>query len=495
MGSLPENPRIYILGAGFAGRAIAREIHGKAVLGTIVAFLDDDSAKIGRRIEGIPVLGPIRDVVKLLARTPADEAIIAMPSASREHLRELYFLLKEAGFARIRIVPDVAQILEGDAHLVQAREIDPQDLLGRSPVAIGLKKSIEWLAGKRVMVTGAGGSIGSELARQLLSAGVERLYLFGHGENSIYQIDRELRALQAGGVGVSTAIVPVIGELKDRRYMESIMKRLKATVVFHAAAYKHVPMMEANTIAAIENNVFGTRNLVDACLSAGVRRFVLVSTDKAVEPLCVYGASKYLSERIAMAAQSKAGRDEHYMVVRFGNVLGSRGSILPLFMQQIAQGGPVTVTDPRASRYFMTIPEACSLVLKAGGVGAGGESYLLDMGDPILIRDLAEQVIRFSGFIPDKDIKIEYIGLRAGERIEEKLVAHDEDLLKTTFSRINRLVRHDSSFNLERALDDLEPACFGSPGKPEAYRNRRTLRTALRKHIPTVEDKPDEPEY
>jgi FlaA1/EpsC-like NDP-sugar epimerase len=495
MGHIPENPRIYIIGAGFAGRAIAREIREKAVFGSIVAFLDDDPLKVGHRIDDVPVLGPIRDVARLLARTPADEAIIAIPSASREYLRELYYILKEAGFARIRIVPDVAQVIEGDAHLVQAREIDPQDLLGRSPVAIGLRKSIQWLSGRRVMVTGAGGSIGSELARQLLSAGVERLYLFGHGENSIYQIDRELRALQAGGVGVSTAIVPVIGELKDRLYMENVMLRLRADVVFHAAAYKHVPMMEANTIAAIENNVFGTQNLVDACLASGVRRFVLVSTDKAVEPLCVYGASKFLSERITMQAQSRAASGQHYMVVRFGNVLGSRGSILPLFKQQIAQGGPVTVTDPRASRYFMTIPEACSLVLKAGGVGSGGSSYLLDMGEPIMIRDLAEQVIRFSGFVPDRDIRIEYIGLRPGERLEEKLVADDERLEPTSHPRINRLQRLNGAFNLDAALLALRPACFATPEAPEAYRNRRVLRSALRSCIPSVEEKPDEPEF
>lgn len=495
MGSQPDNARIYIIGAGFAGRAIARDIHSKSVFGTIVAFLDDDPDKIGKRIEGVTVLGPIRDVVKLLARTPADEAIIAMPSASREYIRELYYTLKEAGFSRIRIVPDIAQVLEGEAHLVQAREIDPQDLLGRNPVAIGLKKSLEWLAGKRVMVTGAGGSIGSELARQLLSAGVERLYLFGHGENSIYQIDKELKALQAGGVGVSTAVVPVIGELKDRAYMASIMKRLKASVVIHAAAYKHVPMMEANTVAAIENNVFGTLNLVDACLEAKVRRFVLISTDKAVEPLCVYGASKFLAERITQAAQAKAGEGEHYMTVRFGNVLGSRGSILPLFKQQISQGGPVTVTHPEARRYFMTIPEACSLVLKAGGVGSGGESYILDMGEPIAIRELAEQVIRFLGYVPDKDIKIEYIGLRPGERLLESLVASDEVLERTSFPKINRLQRKRGGFDLEAAIDELRGPCYGQPERPDEYRNRRRLRAALRRHIPTVEDKPDEPEY
>lgn len=495
MESVPENSRIYIIGAGFAGRAIARDIQRKSVLGSIVAFLDDDPDKIGRKIEGVTVLGPIRDVVRLLARTPADEAIIAMPSASREYIKELYFALKEAGFSRIRIVPDIAQVVEGEAHLVQAREIDPQDLLGRSPVAIGLKKSLEWLAGKRVMVTGAGGSIGSELARQLLSAGVERLYLFGHGENSIYQIDRELKALQAGGVGVKTAVVPVIGELKDRAYMASIMPRLKAGVVIHAAAYKHVPMMEANTVAAIENNVFGTLNLVDACLAAKVERFILVSTDKAVEPLCVYGASKHLAERIVSAAQARAADGGHYMTVRFGNVLGSRGSILPLFKQQIAQGGPVTVTHPDAKRYFMTIPEACSLVLKAGGVGSGGDSYILDMGEPIAIRDLAEQVIRFSGFVPERDIKIEYIGLRPGERLLEGLVAANEELQKTAFPKINKATRRPDGFDLEAALDDLRGPCFGSAGRPDEYRNRKMLRAALRRHVPSVEEKPDEPEY
>jgi len=277
--------------------------------------------------------------------------------------------------------------------------------------------------------------------------------------------------------------------------MENMILRLKADVVFHAAAYKHVPMMEANTIAAIENNVFGTQNLVDACLASGVKRFVLISTDKAVEPLCIYGASKFLSERIVMQAQARAGSGQNYMVVRFGNVLGSRGSILPLFKQQIAQGGPVTVTDPRASRYFMTIPEACSLVLKAGGVGSGGASYLLDMGEPIMIRDLAEQVIRFSGFVPDRDIKIEYIGLRPGERLQEKLFADDERLEQTSYPRINRLERLHGDFDLDAALRALKPACFAMPEAPHAYRNRRLLRSVLRTYIPTVEEKPDEPEY
>lgn len=491
-----EEPRIYVIGAGFAGQSIAREIRARGILGRVVAFLDDNPAKIGIRLENIPVLGPIKDVVDLLRRTPADEAIIAMPGAARDYLRELYGILKNAGFARIRILPSIAQIVEGDAHLIQARAIDPQDLLGRGPIVIGLKESLAYLRNKRVLVTGAGGSIGSELARQLLSAGVQRLYLFGHGENSIYQIDRELRLLQAGGVGVKTDIVPVIGELKDRPYMEHILKRLKADVIFHTAAYKHVPMTEENPVAAVENNVFGTWNLVESAKASGVQRLVLVSTDKAVDPICIYGASKMLAERIVRGAQRSAGSRQRFMVVRFGNVLGSRGSILPLFQRQIETGGPVTVTDPEASRYFMTIPEACSLVLKTGGVGEGGESYLLDMGEPIKIKDLAEQLIRFYGFEPERDIPIRYIGLRPGERSEETLHTSRETLEPTAFPRINRLsLSKDAELSVETVLAELHPICAPREGADSTYRNRRRLREVLRRYIPTLEQIPDEPEY
>jgi FlaA1/EpsC-like NDP-sugar epimerase len=491
-----EAARIYIIGAGFAGRALAREIAAKAIFGTVVAFLDDDAAKIGGRIEGAPVLGPIRDVVDLLRRTPADEAIIAIPSASREFLRDLYVLLKRAGFVRIRIVPGIAQIVEERAHLIQAREIDPQDLLGRNPIAIGLKESLSYLRGKRVLITGAGGSIGSELSRQLLSAGVARLYLFGHGENSVYQIDRELRLLQEEGIGERTAIVPVLGELKDDDYLRFIFSRLKADAVFHAAAYKHVPMSEENPIAAVENNVFGTRNLVEACLSAGLRRFVLISTDKAVDPVSVYGASKMLAERIVLDAAGRASPGHEYIVLRFGNVLGSRGSILPLFKSQIEKGGPVTVTHPEAKRYFMTVPEACSLVLKTGGVGKGGMTYLLDMGEPVRIRDLAEQLIRFYGYEPSKDIKIEYTGLRAGERIEERLFCAGETILPTEYPRINRLERRDGAPNeLGSLLDLLAPCCRLVEGKEGLYRSRKALRAALKKAIPSLIVPDHEPEF
>ncbi|MDR0315713.1 MAG: polysaccharide biosynthesis protein, partial [Treponema sp.] len=411
--SSKKTGRLYIIGAGFAGRTLANELKAKAIFGEVVAFLDDDPEKIGRRIENIPVLGPIRDVAKLLRMNPADEAIIAIPSASREYLKELYTILKKAGFERIRILPGISQIIDGDAHLIQTRSIDPQDLLGRTPVAIQLKQSLAYLRGKRVLVTGAGGSIGSELCRQLLSAGAARLYLFGHGENSIYQIDRELRLLQEEGVGEKASLVPVIGDLKDAEYMNYIIGQLRADVVFHTAAYKHVPMMEENPVAAIENNVMGTDNLIRAVIAHKVQRFVHITTDKAVDPVSVYGASKYLCEQLALEAAASAGTGTaapNFMVVRFGNVLGSRGSIVPLFQKQIEKGGPVTVTHPDMRRWFMTIPEACSLVLKAGGVGENGRLYLLDMGEPVRIRDLAEQMIRFYGFEPETEIKIEYTG-------------------------------------------------------------------------------------
>lgn len=479
--------RIYIIGAGFAGQNIAREIRKKGIFGEVVAFLDDDPQKIGRTVEGIPVLGPIGDVAKLLRMNPADEAVIAIPSASREYLRELYGTLKRAGFVKIRILPGISQIIEGDAHLIQARNIDPQDLLGRTPVAIGLKESLRYLRGKRVLVTGAGGSIGGEIARQLLSGGAQRLYLFGHGENSIYQIDRELRLLQEEGVGEKAIIVPIIGDLKDRDYMDHILGRLKADVVFHCAAYKHVPMMEENPVAAVENNVLGTDNLVAAALKHGVKRFVLISTDKAVDPVSVYGASKALCERIVLGAGAKVGPGQEFMVVRFGNVLGSRGSIMPLFQKQIEKGGPVTVTHPEAQRWFMTIPEACSLVLKAGGVGENGKLYLLDMGEPVKIRDLAEQMIRFYGYEPDQDIRIEYIGMRPGERLDERLWSEDELPLETEYPRIRRVERRkEVGLDLQALLEELLPICRFDPRHPQAYRDRTLLRSALRRAVPTV---------
>lgn len=480
--------KFYIIGAGFAGQMLAQEIRRKKIFGTVAAFLDDDETLIGKQIEGIPCLGPIREVANILRCGPLDEAIIAIPSAPVERIREIYEILKAGGFAHIRILPSVSQIVDGKARFIQTREIDPLDILGRTPVIIPLHESLKYLRGKRVIITGAGGSIGSELARQLLSGGAERLYLFGHGENSIVSIYRELHVLQQEGVGEKATVVPIIGDMKDREYVNYIIKHTKADVVFHCAAYKHVPMMEENPVAAVQNNVFGTKNLLDAALESKVQRFVLISTDKAVNPVSVYGASKMLCEKMVLQYAKKADQNQKFMFVRFGNVLGSRGSILPLFQQQIKTGGPVTVTGEKVERYFMTIPESCSLVLETGGVGENGKSYLLDMGEPLNILDMAKQIIKFSGLEPGRDIKIKMIGLREGERESEPLWLKEEEPKKTAYEKILELKNLEfGDEKLDALLAELEPICFWR-GDEESFRNRTKLVSILRKAVPTLDE-------
>lgn len=488
--------RLYIIGAGFAGQTIAADIKRKRIFGTVTAFLDDDKALIGTKIDGVPVLGTIDNLASIFRPTEDDEAIIAIPSAAVERIREIYESLKKSGFLRIKILPGISQVVNGTARFVQIREIDPLDILGRTPVTIPLKESLAYLRGKRVLITGAGGSIGSELSRQLLSGGAERLYLFGHGENSIYQIDRELRLLQSEGVGEKASVVPIIGDMADRAYVDYIIGRTRCDVIFHCAAYKHVPMMEENPVAAVANNVFGTQNLLDAAARHGVKRFVLISTDKAVEPVSVYGVSKLLSEKLVLDAARTASDSANFMFVRFGNVLGSRGSILPLFMEQIKNGGPVTVTSPDMERYFMTIPEACSLVLQTGGVGKNGESYLLDMGERIKIIELAEQIIRFSGLEPHKDIGITIVGKRKGERETEPLWLAEEEPKKTEYAKILRLKNLEFTHDYITALlAKLKPICTCSPNElPDAgiFRNKELLLEILCAEFPSLKKFYDE---
>lgn len=483
-----SNSRLYIIGAGFAGQMIAREISRKSIFGKIAAFFDDNKELIGTQIDGIPVIGPIKAMPSLLQVTAIDEAIIAIPSAPVEKIKEIYSVLKQCGFIKIKILPSISQIIDGKAHLVQTRDIDPLDILGRNPVIIPLHESLSYLRGKRVLITGAGGSIGSELSRQLLSAGAERLYLFGHGENSIVNIYRELHNLQNEGVGEKTNVVPIIGDMKDREYVRYIISHTHCDVIFHCAAYKHVPMMEENPVAVIENNVFGTKNLIDASLEFGVNKFVLISTDKAVDPVSVYGVSKMICEKLVNEAASKIKSEQSFMFVRFANVLGSRGSILPFFMEQISNGMPITVTDAKMERYFMTIPEACSLVLQTGGVGENGKSYLLDMGEPIKILELAEQIIRFSGLEPYKDVDIKFIGTRPGERLYEPLWLKEENPTPTEYKKL--LVLNNippKTFILDDLLQELKPICFFNEKKSEDFRNREKLIGILRKAVPTLD--------
>ena len=487
-----SDSRIYIIGAGFAGQMIARDLLRKKIFGEVTAFFDDDERLIGTKIDGIDVLGPIASITKVLRATSADEAIIAIPTAGVERIREIHSALTSCGFLNIKILPSISQVIDGKAHLIQARDIKPLDILGRTPVVISLRESLAYLKGKRVLITGAGGSIGSELSRQLLEGGAERLYLFGHGENSIVKIYRELLTLQNEGVGEKATVVPIIGDMKDREYVRHILSRTHADVIFHCAAYKHVPMMEENPVAVIQNNVFGTKNLCDAALEAGTGRFVLISTDKAVDPVSVYGVSKMLSEKIVLNAAEKArakNSGQDFMFVRFANVLGSRGSILPLFMDQIKNGGPVTVTDEKMERYFMTIPEACSLVLQAGGVGKNAESYLLDMGEPVKIIDLARQIIKFSGFDPEKEISIKVIGRRPGERLTEPLWLKEENPVPTEYKKILKLTALPfSQKELTELLDELSKICFYSDEHSELFWNREKLLEILIKSFKTLRD-------
>ncbi len=481
--------RLYIIGAGFAGQMIAQELKRKKIFGTVAAFIDDSKELIGSKIEDVPVLGPIDTMSSVLRVTAIDQAIIAIPSADGSRIKQIYDVLKKCGFFHIKILPSISQVVDGKAHFVQAREINPLDILGRTPIIIPLHESLAYLKGKRVLITGAGGSIGSELARQLLSGGAERLYLFGHGENSIVNIYRELHILQNEGVGEKASVVPIIGDMRDREYVRYIISHTRADVIFHCAAYKHVPMMEENPVASIENNVFGTKNLLDAALECGTERFVLISTDKAVNPVSVYGVSKMLSEKLVNEAALKTKCGQSFMFVRFGNVLGSRGSILPIFMEQIQNGGPVTVTDPAMERYFMTIPEACSLVLQTGGVGENGCSYLLDMGEPIKILTLAEQIIKFSGFEPYKEMDIKFIGARRGERLTEPLWLTEENPTPTQYKKILKLKNiPPATFSTDELLQKLYPVCYFSKENSGIYRDRELLVKILREAVPSLDE-------
>jgi len=487
---MSKDSRIYIVGAGQFGRAIAKEIgenHAR-----VIAFLDDDRDLIGTLVDGIPVLGPVETCAELLDHGQNSEALIALPSAARKKLRNVYEALRRAGFSKIRILPSVSQIITADPHVVLAREIDPQDLLGREPILIDLKESLSYVRGKRVLITGAGGSIGAELARQMLYGRAERLYLFDHSETSIWTIENELKYLQDAGVGERVIIIPIVGELQDRDYVNFLMARLKTDVVFHGAAHKHVPMMEQNPIEVIKNNVQGTYNIVNAAIKMGTRRFVLISTDKAVAPTSVYGVSKKIAETIVLA-QRKPSCD--FMVVRFGNVLGSRGSIMPLFKRQILAGGPVTVTDPEAQRWFMTIPEAVSLILRIAGFSGNNGLYILDMGDPIRIVDFARQMIRFYGYEGDS-IPIAFIGMRPGEKKIERLWSDEEQPVATEYPRIMKVEFPEFQSNLARQfIKEIEPVIFLDPKRPGLFRNRHHMRKIIRRHFPSVPNPTDEPEY
>jgi len=425
--------RILIIGAGRRGAALAREIRERSHEGLVlVGFLDDDPSKRNQLIQGAPVLGTTHDAEKVTAEHRVDEVIIAISTARGHQIREITKRCERVP-ARLRISPGFA-VLEERNLFENLRDVQPEDLLQREPVKVNMEEISRYLKDQVVLITGAGGSIGAELARQIAAVGPAHLVLLGHGENSIFETAEELR--HKNSITLST----IIADVRDYDRLLKVFRTYKPTVVFHAAAHKHVPLMELNPEEAITNNVLGTRNVVRIAKLTGVKRFVMISTDKAVNPTSIMGASKRVAERVIQAEAVDATTE--FATVRFGNVLGSRGSVVPVMRSQIARGGPVTVTHPEATRYFMTIPEAVQLVIQAGALGGNGTVYVLDMGEPVKILDLAHTLIRLSGLVPDKDISIEFTGLRPGEKLNEELLTEAE---ATTVTRHSRIFQADLS--------------------------------------------------
>jgi FlaA1/EpsC-like NDP-sugar epimerase len=430
--------RVLIAGAGAAGEMVVKEIHANPQLGlTPVGFVDDDESKLGLRLANLPVLGTLDQIRQISQRERAQELVIAMPRAPGTTVRRVVRAAFDAGL-HTRTVPGLFEILGGRVRLGTLREVQIEDLLRRDPVQTDLAAVRRLAAGRTVLVTGAGGSIGSELCRQLVTLEPKELILLGHGENPIFEILHEMLPEEP-----KAQLTPVIADVRDRKRILRIFEQYKPYAVFHAAAHKHVPLMEENVSEAITNNVLGTRNVVDASIACGAQHFVFISTDKAVRPTNVMGASKRVAECIVQNAAKTHNR--HFVSVRFGNVLGSRGSVVPTFLRQIQDGGPVTVTHPEMRRYFMTIPEAVQLVLQAGAQGRGGELFMLDMGEPVRIVDLARDMIRLSGLEEGADIEIEFTGVRPGEKLYEEMFFNDEIAESTEHPKVLRARngRHD----------------------------------------------------
>ncbi len=420
---------VLIVGAGDAGVLAARELKNRNYQdGRPVGFIDDDRTKQRLHLLGVPVLGTRKDIPKIVKHRGIDEVIIAMPSASGEAVREIVWICEKTG-VDLKIMPGVYDILSGNVEVNPIRQVQVEDLLRRDPVSIDLEQVAGYVSGETVLITGAGGSIGSEICRQIARFTPGHLILVGHGENSIFEIEQELRPAYPN-VELSTEIL----DIKDRDKVFLVFAKYKPAVVFHAAAHKHVPLMERNPEEALKNNVLGTQNLAEAADQVNVKTFVLISTDKAVNPTSIMGATKRAAEMIIQSLDRRS--PTKFVAVRFGNVLGSRGSVIPTFKKQIANGGPVTVTHPEMVRYFMTIPEASQLVIQAGAMAQGGEVFILDMGQPVKILDLARDLIHLSGFEPDVDIKIQFTGIRPGEKLYEELLTAEEGTTATKHRRI-----------------------------------------------------------
>ena len=418
-----------IIGAGDAGATIAREIeryHKRSR--KVIGFIDDDEAKFNRLMGGVRILGNRHDIPSIVKENKVKEIIIAMPSVTRNEIRNIMEICSPLK-CEVNTLPGMYQLLDDEVLVSHLHPVSIEDLLERDEVRLDMDIVEHYIRDKVVLITGAGGSIGSEICRQIMRVGPKQLLLLGHGENSIYLINQELKNIYKDG-----PIIPIIADIRDKQQLDQIFTQYNPQVVFHAAAHKHVPLMEIQPMAAVLNNIYGTRNVADVAGRHGVERFVMISTDKAVNPTSVMGATKRVAEKVIISMNDTY--DTKYITVRFGNVLGSRGSVIPLFKKQIEAGGPVTVTDPEMTRYFMTIPEASQLVLQAGAMGKGGEVFLLDMGEPVKIIDLARNMIRLSGLEPDKDIHIKITGLRPGEKKYEELLTSEEGTNRTNHTKI-----------------------------------------------------------
>lgn len=449
--------RALIIGAGDAGALVVRELQKSSQLNlTPIGFLDDDPAKQKHSIYGVTVIGTVSDLASIIDLHRVNEVVIAIPSAPGRLVRMVNDICRLKGIPS-RTVPGIYELIGGKVSVNRLREVDITDLLRREPVRVNDDAVGATLQGKRVLVTGAGGSIGRELCRQIARRNPAALILLGHGENSIFEILLELRHDYP-----NLLIPPVIADVRNPERLDCVFKEHQPQVVFHAAAHKHVPLMETNVVEAVTNNVIGTRNVVNAALAHHIERFVLISTDKAVRPSSIYGATKRLAEMIVFTTAHASQRA--FTVVRFGNVLGSRGSIIPIFKQQIANGGPVTITHPDMFRFFMTIPEAVYLVLQAASMEKGGETFVLNMGEPVRILDLAEDLIRLSGLEPYRDIDISFTGIRPGEKLTEELWDEGTPLVKTLHPDIFRLDADASlsSPNLTQAIDSLSALSYSA---------------------------------
>lgn len=445
--------RVLVVGAGSAGEMLVRDLLRDTQRAYLpVAFVDDDANKRGREIHGVRVMGGCRKLPRIARKLAIDLIMLAVPSADKTEMQRIIAIVEETGLP-FRTVPPLKDLMSGNVRVDQLREVMIEDLLGRDPVALDWQAIKKGLSGRSVMITGAGGSIGSELCRQLASLSLKNLILVENSEYNLFCMERELRQSFP-----DLALFPHLADITERKVIDRIFDRYRPQVVFHAAAYKHVPLLERQVREAVYNNLLGTRNVALAADASGAEEFVLISTDKAVNPANVMGASKRAAEIYCQNLNDRSSTS--FITVRFGNVLGSTGSVVPLFKEQIEQGGPVSVTHPEMERYFMTTREACQLIMQASVLGEGGEIFVLDMGQPVRIQYLAEQLIRLSGKKPGEDIEIEYIGLRPGEKLYEELFHEQESLRPTAHKKILQACYRPMPWeDLTRVMEDAEAAC------------------------------------